>query len=78
MKVLDLTPKTSDILIDSDFLTADEAARYLRKSRNALYAMNLRRSIPFYPLGRRVLYLRSELRKFVLQNRVASIVEVTK
>jgi len=51
-------------LVESDaWLTAFEAAHYLRMSVNALRIATCRGRVPFYKVGRSVRYRKSELRE---------------
>lgn len=59
----------SQQFFENEWLTAEQAARYLGLSVGALRNSTSNGQIPYYKLGRRVRYLKSELRNLLLQNR---------
>jgi len=52
--------------IEEEWLTTEEAANYLRLSRQTLLNMTSNGQIPYYKLGRSNRYLRSELKRLLL------------
>ena len=56
-------------------MSADEAAKYLRLTRKALYEACRRGDIPHYRLRRRLRFRRDELDELLLSNRVPSVLE---
>lgn len=63
---LDLATPTADMQRDSQLLSSDEAADFLRISRKTLPTWRaLGKSPPFRKLGTRVVYTRSDLEAFV-------------
>ena len=64
------SPPDGDLL---DLMTAEEVAGVLRTTRKAVYAMVERCALPPpVRLGRRVLFVRSDLIRWVGENRAAS------
>lgn len=60
-----------------EVLTADEACRYMGVSRSYLYKLTMRKEIPHYkPLGKMCYFNRSELEKWLQNNRVATCNEL--
>lgn len=61
----------------SDFLNVHEAAQYLGFAVNYVYKLTAAHRIPFYrPVGRKVMFRRSELDKWVNGSRVPTSVEL--
>lgn len=57
-------------------MTIDEAAVYLGYKKNYLYKLTAGRRIPFYrPVGRHLMFRRSELDKWINGSRVATQLE---
>jgi excisionase family DNA binding protein len=54
---------------DQEWLAVPEAARYLRISEGSLRNLTSNGKIPYYKLGRRVRYLKAELKTLLLSNR---------
>jgi excisionase family DNA binding protein len=48
-----------------EFLSIEEAATLLKRSRKAIEHMVERRQLPFRRLGRRILFVREELEAFI-------------
>ena len=60
-----------------DFLTAKEAANYIGASLNYFYKLTSSHRLPMYnPTGRKLLFMRSELRAWVESFRVSSRAEL--
>jgi excisionase family DNA binding protein len=57
------------------FLTADEAADFLRVSRSWIFKLTSARAIPHIHMGRRVLFDREELYEWAKQRRVPTAKE---
>lgn len=58
-------------------LNVEEAARYLDLSPSYLYKLTSRGEIPHYkPNGKRLYFLKSDLRKWILRGRVAPQEEI--
>ena len=57
------------------FLTADEAADFLRVSRSWIFKLTSARAVPFIRMGRRVLFDRAELIAWAHERRVSTIRE---
>ncbi len=65
----------NDLLSDKDkkleaeeWLNSDEAAAYLKISRQVLMNLSSSGKVPFYKFGRRNRYLKSELRNLLMAN----------
>lgn len=54
---------------NQEWLSVSEAAEYLRISEGSLRNLTSNGKIPFYKLGRRVRYLKAELKALLLSNR---------
>jgi excisionase family DNA binding protein len=52
------------------YLTVDEAAIYLRISKNTLYKLTSNRLIPYSKLGRRLIFIRLELDEYIKSSKV--------
>lgn len=63
----------AEIPFDGDRMTRDEAAAYLGFSRGTLEvdACTRQLGVPFYKLGRRVFYRRSDLNEWIESRRIA-------
>lgn len=61
--------------MDSDLLTASEAAELLRLKVSTIRAWVLRRRIPFHKMGGRVLFHRKELEIFIAKCLVPAVPE---
>ena len=55
-------------MIDNAFLNASEVAELLRRSEAAIRQMTYRRQLPCRRLGRRVVYIRSEIEQIIDQS----------
>jgi len=65
------------MLSQKNVLTFDDAATYMGLSKRHLYKMTMQGSIGFYkPRGKMIYFDRSELEKFLLQNRVTPADEI--
>ena len=54
---------------ESEWLTTDEAAEYLRTSPQNIRNLTSNGKLPYYKFGRRNMYLKSELRDQLLSNK---------
>jgi excisionase family DNA binding protein len=52
------------------YLNISEASRWLSLPKSRLYNLTFRKTIPFYKLGRTVLFRQEELEKYMLSMRV--------
>lgn len=57
-------------LLSEPLLTADDAAALLRVRRSTVYELARNRRLPHVRVGRRILFVRSDLAAWVLANRV--------
>ncbi len=57
-------------LLSEPLLTADEAAELLRVRRSTVYELARNRRLPHVKVGRRVLFVRSDLAAWIVTNRV--------
>ncbi len=55
---------------DSEFLNVTQAATFLGVSVDTIYSWTMRKTIPFYKLGRLVRFKKSELMGFIEGKRV--------
>lgn len=53
-----------------DFLAMQEAADYMSISKSHLYKLTERRAIPFYRIGRRILFEAADLEEYLMSCRV--------
>jgi excisionase family DNA binding protein len=52
-----------------EMMTIEETARLLRITRQTLYERTKKKEIPAYKVGRRVLYKREDIEKFLNQHK---------
>jgi len=58
-------------------LSFEEASKYLNVSKSYLYKLTCKNQIPFYkPTGKKILFEKSELNKWILKGRKASEDEI--
>ena len=57
-------------LLSEPLLTADDAAELLRVRRSTVYELARNRRLPHVKVGRRVLFVRSDLAAWIVTNRV--------
>ncbi|HKG62714.1 MAG TPA: helix-turn-helix domain-containing protein [Solirubrobacteraceae bacterium] len=57
-------------LLSEPLLTADDAAELLRVRRSTVYELARTRRLPHVRVGRRILFVRSDLAAWVVANRV--------
>lgn len=50
------------------FLNIEECAKFIGISKNSLYAMTSKKEIPFYKIGKRILFERSEIHEWITIN----------
>lgn len=55
---------------DEHFLSLKEAALFLGLAPQTIYGLTSKKSIPFYKTGKKLRFLKSELRKWLLNNPV--------
>lgn len=55
---------------NSGYLKLKEAAEYLRVSKSTLYKRTMRRSIPFYRFGGKILFKPDDLDEFIKRSRM--------
>ena len=61
----------------SEFMTLRETARYLRISTSTLYKLTSAHRIPYSkPNGKLIYFLKADLDRYLLQNRIASESEI--
>jgi excisionase family DNA binding protein len=60
-------------LLSEPLLTADEAAALLRVRRSTVYELARNRRLPHVKVGRRLLFVRSDLAAWVVANRVTPL-----
>lgn len=61
----------------NEMLTATEAAQFLGVSRSHLYKLTMRRRVPYYKPGGKIIYFRAdELLLWMQQNRVSTAAEL--
>lgn len=61
--------QASSLKTEEEWLTTEEAARYLRLSVGELRNLTSNGKIPYYKLGRRNRYLKCELRELLQKNK---------
>lgn len=72
-----LTALSTALLVNKDMLTIDETAIYTGIAKKQLYKMTSTRQVPYYkPTGKRVYFKRTELDKWLSQNRISSTDEL--
>lgn len=59
-----------------EILNVNEAADLTGLARQTLYGMTSQRTIPFFKRGKRILFKRSELEQWLLENRQQTISEI--
>ena len=59
-----------------EILNVTEAADLTGLARQTLYGMTSQRTIPFFKRGKRILFKRSELEQWLLENRQQTISEI--
>lgn len=59
-----------------EILNVNEAAELTGLARQTLYGMTSQRTIPFFKRGKRILFKRSELEQWLLENRQQTISEI--
>lgn len=59
-----------------EILNVNEAAELTGLARQTLYGMTSQRTIPFFKRGKRILFKRSELEQWLLENRKQTISEI--
>ncbi len=59
-----------------EILNVAEAAALTGLARQTLYGMTSQRTIPFFKRGKRILFKRSELEQWLLENRQQTIAEI--
>lgn len=59
-----------------EILNVNEAAELTGLARQTLYGMTSQRKIPFFKRGKRILFKRSELEQWLLENRKQPISEI--
>lgn len=59
------------------FISAEEAAKYLKIKKSYLYKLVSKRIIPYYklPKGRKIYFIESELYKLIVKNKRLSITD---
>lgn len=66
------------LITTKDVLTTDEAAMYTGMSKAYIYKMTMRKELPYYkPGGKLVYFKRSELDAWITANRVSTDEELT-
>lgn len=50
---------------ETDYLTMDEAAEYLKMKKNGLYRLTSKKKIPYYKPGKRIRFLKSDLTAYL-------------
>jgi len=75
MKAMELIEKITDVGNERP-LTLEEAADYLRLEKSTLYKFTYGKKIPHYkPNGKMLYFLKSDLREWMLKNRIKAISE---
>lgn len=65
-----------DNYYQKDFLSVNETCNYLSLKRSTIYSLMRKGEIPYYkPTGRRTLFYRKELEKWVLSTRIMPFVD---
>ena len=59
-----------------EFLTIDEAAKYLNLAKQSIYGFTSKGQIPFIKRAKRLLFRKSDLEKWLLEGRKKSITEI--
>jgi excisionase family DNA binding protein len=67
-------PVTSSGITDQEFLTATEAAEFLRIKKSHLYNLTSKRLVKFYqPQGKLMYFLKADLKDWILNNEKNSV-----
>lgn len=65
------------LLARKDVLTIEECAKYTGYTKGHLYRLTSQRAIPFYkPMGGKIVFRKSEINDWLLQNRQATAAEI--
>ncbi|GAB6091396.1 helix-turn-helix domain-containing protein [Spirochaeta dissipatitropha] len=64
--------------IEQHYFSVEEAAEYLRLSKYTVYKLSSQKIIPQYKIGRRVLFAKADLEKYLQQNKVPSVTETAR
>lgn len=70
------TANISTCETQGEVLSIEEAALFTRLAKQTLYSLSSQRKIPFYKRGKRVLFKRSELEQWLLENRRKPVSEI--
>ena len=63
--------------IDGDFISAEQAASFLKLKLNTIYSKAEKGDLPFYRSGKRkLLFSRKELEQYVIKRKVKSLDEI--
>jgi prophage regulatory protein len=63
--------------MDEDFLSADQAASFLKIKKNTIYSKAEKGDLPFYRSGKRkLLFSKKELEEYVAKRKVKSLDEI--
>jgi excisionase family DNA binding protein len=70
----DVTSSESDA--PNEILSIDEASLLTKLAKQTLYSLSSQRKIPAYKRGKRILFKRSELENWLLENRRKTVSEI--
>ena len=66
-------------IVNKEMLNLKEACLFLDLSQSAIYKMTFSKKIPFYrPQGKKIYFLKEELKNWVLKSRVRTVEEIEK
>jgi excisionase family DNA binding protein len=65
-----VSPRTEVPLLAEPLLTADDVASLLRVPRSTVYELTRSRRLPYVKVGRRTLFVRSDLDAWIVASRV--------
>lgn len=71
-----ITSKKASAPDAKEILNVNEAAELTGLARQTLYGMTSQRTIPFFKRGKRILFKRSELEQWLLENRKETLEEL--
>ena len=63
--------EVNNINNEIEWLTADEVAKHLKISKKVVYNLTSSRAIPYYKLGSRLRFSKTEIDEYLLRHRVS-------
>jgi excisionase family DNA binding protein len=76
-KLIDALISNKMIKMINEFLTLEEAAKFLSISNSSLYKKTSNKEIPYYvPGGKKIYFKKADLENWILKSKVESIEEI--